>query len=331
MDAIEILGSSQPDDDWILKPDQHADLLPDEAAPLVAILRNSKINTIITKYKDADKKAIHAQKKYKLFSKFGISSASAAALIGAVFLFLKSSSDPGTFLYKLGENYESLILSAEAIAIALTALFSYLLKHNKYFLKWMNQRAKAETERIRLFEIVCLHKCPEPNKNNCIELYQLQLEYFRRYQLEVQLRYYKGRSEQHEKAASKLISVGGGITFFIVLATAMTSIFDNGEIIAALVLIGIAAPVILSAHGNLKLINQDERNSLRYANTYGRLLELEGNLSDIRNKISNGDRDELIEFVSTVNNEISVEHREWIKIQDAAERPKFNHSNYLEE
>ncbi len=330
MDAIKALGLSQPDD-WILKPDQHADFLPDEAAQLVAILRSSKINTIITKYKDADEKAIHAQKKYKLFSKFGISSASAAALLGAVLLFLKSSSDPGTFLYNVGENYERLILSAEAIAIALTASFSYLLKHDKYFIKWMNQRAKAETERIRLFETVCFHKCPDLNKNNCIELYQLQLEYFRRYQLEVQLSYYKGRSEQHEKAASKLISVGGGITFFIVLATAMTGVFDNGEIIAALALMGIAAPVILSAHGNLKLISQDERNSIRYTNTYDRLLELEGNLSDVRNKISNGDQDELINFVNLVNNEISVEHREWIRIQDSAERPNYKHSDYMEE
>ena len=328
MDAIKAIGLSQPDDDWILKPDQHANMLPDEASPLVTILCCSKINPIITKYKEADEKAIDAQKKYKAISLFGILSASAAALIGAILLFFKSSSTPGTFLYNIVENNETLILGAEAVALGFAAFFIYLLKHNKYFIKWMKQRAEAETNRLRLFNFVCLHDCFEQNEDNCIYLYQLQLEYFRRYQLEVQLRYYKGRGEQHAKAASTFISVGGCITFLIVFATAMTGASYNDEFGAAFALIGIAAPVILAAHANLKLISQDERNALRYSITYSRLLELEGELSDVRNRISEGDRNELIKFVNSVNDEISVEHREWIKIQDTSERPKLNHSDY---
>ena len=331
MDARKAIGLIQPDDDWNLKPDQHANLLPDEAAPLVTILRSSKINPIITKYKDANKKAKYAQKKYKSTSLYKILSASAAALIGAVLLFFKSSSNPETFLYSVVENYEAFILFAEAVALGLATYFYYLLKHQKYFFKWMNHRAESETNRIQLFNFVCLHDCFEQNEENGIGLYQLQLEYFRKYQLEVQLRYYKGRSEQHAKAASKFISVGGGITFFIVLASAMTGVFNDGEVGAAFALIGIAAPIILSAHGNLKLISQDERNALRYANTYSRLLDIEGDISDVRNKLFNGDRDELIRFVNSVNNEISVEHREWIKIQDTSERLKLNRLNYLED
>lgn len=328
MDARKAIGLSQPDEDWILKPEQHANSLHDEAAPLVTILSSSNINSIIKKYKDADEKAIEAQRKYKTISLYGILSASAAALIGAVLLFLKSSSIPGSFLYNIIESNETLILSAEGVALGFAVLFAYLLKHNKYFIKWMNQRAEAETNRIRFFNFVCLYDGLEHNENDCIELYQLQLEYFVRYQLEVQLRYYKGRGEQHAKAASKLISFGGGITFLIVLATAMTGAFHDYELGTAFALIGVAAPVILSAHGKLKLISQDERNALRYSNTYNRLLDLEGKLSDVRNKISKGERDELIKFVKSVNNEISVEHREWIQIQGTSERPKFNDSDF---
>ena len=86
MDAINALGHSKPDDDWLLQPDQHAVSLPPEASSLANLLRGSKVSAIIQKYNDADQKAISSQKKYKRYSKYGVVSASSAALIGAILL-----------------------------------------------------------------------------------------------------------------------------------------------------------------------------------------------------------------------------------------------------
>lgn len=327
MDAIKALGHSKPDDDWVLKPDQHADSLPPEAAPLAEILRGTKVSSILQKYKNADEKAITAQKKYKQFSKYGVVSASSAALIGAAILFLKSSNDVTSTIYIFISKYETYLLSIEGIAIALTALFAYLLKHNKYFDNWMRQRAKAETARVSLFEFICSVKDEKPTDSD-IYLLQLKLEYFRRYQLEVQQRYYNDRGKQHEVAANKIVSWGGALTFVIVLVGAFSGVFNDMDIVSAIALMGVAIPVILSAHANLSLISQDERNAKRYANTYEHLLNLSGELDEIRNQVSNGNKQALIDFINAVNSEVSVEHREWVSLQEKSVKPKLEVDEY---
>ena len=219
------------------------------------------------------------------------------------------------------------LLSFEGIAIALTALFAYLLKHNKYFDNWMEQRAKAETARIALFEFVCGVNDERPT-DSVIFLMQLKLEYFRRYQLEVQQRYYEGRGKEHEIAANKLVSWGGALTFVIVLAGAFAGVFNDIDMVSAIALMGVAIPVILSAHSNLSLISQDERNSKRYANTYEHLLDISGELDEIRNQVSSGNKQALLDFMNLVNNEISVEHREWISLQEKSIKPKIEVDEY---
>lgn len=327
MGAINALGHSKPDDDWILKPDQHADSLPPEAAPLADILRGTKVSSILQKYKNADEKAITAQKKYKLFSKSGVISASSAALIGAVLLFLKSAEDVTSKIHIFISNYETWLLSIEGIAIAFTALFAYLLKHNKYYYNWMGQRAQAETARIALFEFVCSTEAEKPSVSD-IYLIQLKLEYFRRYQLEVQQRYYKGRGKQHEDAANKIVSWGGALTFLIVLTGAFAGAFNDIDMISAIALMGVAIPVISSAHSNLSLISQDERNAKRYENTYEHLLDISGELDEIRNQVSSGNKQALMDFINLVNNEISVEHREWINFQEKSKKPSSDINEY---
>jgi hypothetical protein len=62
----------------------------------------------------------------------------------------------------------------------------------------MNKRAESEIARIELFNrIVHTH---ETSQGDELPLLPLKLEYFRRYQLDVQRRYYRGRGEQHAAA-----------------------------------------------------------------------------------------------------------------------------------
>lgn len=326
MNAIEALGHSKPDDDWELKPDLHADFLPLEADSLASILRGSKVASIIRKYDDADKKAISAQQSYKNLSKRGVITASGAALIGAIFLFLKSVDDVNSYTYHFIERYKVWFLLLECLAIALSALFSYLIKHNKFFDKWMDYRARAESARIMLFEYVC--GVEHSDVSGGIPLLQLQLEYFRRYQLDVQLLYYKGRGQQHEQAANRIVNRGGVITFLIVLIGAVSGVYNSAEVVSALALLGITIPVILTAHNNLTLISQDERNAKRYLNTYDHLLEISGELDHVRKKVAMGDRNSMLEFMKMVNEEISVEHREWISLQKKSEKPKIEVNEY---
>src|SRR5262249_42697326 len=73
------------------------------------------------------------------------------------------------------------------------------------FDSWMKARAQAEDARIELFRRVMDAVDPAPGagarQGGELKLLPLKLEYFRRYQLDLQRHYYAGRGQQHEEAA----------------------------------------------------------------------------------------------------------------------------------
>ena len=79
--------------------------------------------------------------------------------------------------------------------LALSILASLWLGWSKPFDIWMRQRAEAETQRIKLFRRVI--DAEEQARDGELPLLPLQLEYFRRFQLDVQRLYYDKRGKQH--------------------------------------------------------------------------------------------------------------------------------------
>ena len=65
----------------------------------------------------------------------------------------------------------------------------------------MKERAIAELARVKLFND--LMEANEEPRNGELPLLPLKLEYFRRYQFDVQRRYYSGRADEHARAAGQ--------------------------------------------------------------------------------------------------------------------------------
>ena len=140
--------------------------------------------------------------------------------------------------------------------------------------------------------------------------------------MDVQLRYYEGRADELEATSRKFLKSGAGVAAFSALATAAATAFGGIAVLSALAALALlAVPAIAGALGSLQLLHEGKRNAIRYRNTYDHLEAIAGELDIVRYKVAVGDRAALLAFVGAVNDQISVEHREWRTLQDKAEQP----------
>ena len=178
----------------------------------------------------------------------------------------------------------------------------------------------------------------EPVRSGEVELLPLQLEYFRRYHLDVQLRYYKGRGEEHAIAAGSIrarrrlfavlsATLGLPIVYFIVRIVLNNMGIDTSgfsSLNTAFYFVAAVLPILISTNRSLSLLSQDERNASRYAHVYANLQLLKDEyLESAREAAEAGDKEGLLSFVYSVNEQISSEHREWISLTEDRLRHKF--------
>jgi len=206
--------------------------------------------------------------------------------------------------------------SLQVICAAGVIGVKYLLQHQQPFVKWNESRSNAETARIGLFETVCgltERKWEDAQKDGDYPLLPLQLEYFVRYQLDVQLVYYDKRGEQHRKAARRYVSFGAAVTFIAALAAASIGVYQGiGDGVSIASMAALVAPILMTAQTNLSRLNQDERNGARYEITYAHLKKVQGKLlDDARKGAAVGDATPVHAFIRAADDVISVEHSQW--------------------
>ena len=74
----------------------------------------------------------------------------------------------------------------------------------------------------------------------------------------------------------------------------------------------------LSSYANSReAVSQDRRNAERYARTLTALGGLEARVDEVRNVVAAGNKQVLTEFASAVNEQISLEHRQWLEATEA--------------
>lgn len=173
---------------------------------------------------------------------------------------------------------------------------------------WMTRRAEAESERLRYFELVTGAEPPldEP---------LLMLEYFRRYQLDVQRAYYGKRGRQHRSEADRALSRAsagmavGGIASGVagVLAVALSPVWT------ALAGLGLAGQALGSTAEQGEATAQNRRNAERYDRTRDALDHLYAKLDRVRDALADGDLPSLQAYVESVHEQLSLEHRQWLE------------------
>ncbi|MEM8815471.1 MAG: hypothetical protein AAGE85_06570 [Pseudomonadota bacterium] len=320
----DLLGAEDAGNDWKLAPRSHAEKLRPEAAALRRVLEHSVIREIMSRYRRADQLASSYQDSYKKLGRAEIYLATAAAVLGAIVLTMTDTSGATESL----ASVRPALLVLQVLCAGGVAAIKYYASVSKPFIGWQKQRSIAETARIELFETVAgmtERTWENEEQENDYPLLPLQLEYFVRYQLGVQLKYYEGRGAQHAAAAKRFVGVGAAITFVATVAGAIVAAGSGiGDTLSVAAVAALLTPILLTAQTGLSRLNQDERNAARYEITLGHLRKRSADLSDVRRLALEGNTDAVHEFIRRNGEVLSVEHSEWIAQQADAGQPDGN-------
>lgn len=329
IDPIGAIGPEQQSD-WKLEPLSHARQLPPAAGALKRVLEHPDNAALMERFLAADREAIKKQARYLGWSRRAFWCRFLSIVCGTVALLDVAQLLPA--------GVASVGLGLQYAFIAGALIVSLMLSVREPFEHWMQARAEAENARLDLFGKIT--SATEPAQAGELPLLPLQLEYFRRYMLDAQRRYYRKRGEEHARAAGKTklwqITVIGLTVLALAIATlgfvggfaqipmpqAMrdvieASLTDRGQIVM------LAGGIVASALGDLtaalSLASLDRRNAARYLSNADNLDFLSAQyLAEARAAAAAGDRGKTLSFIDLVQGIISSEHREWIMLRDLA-------------
>ena len=334
--ATSAVGQDDDATDWRLRPDEHARRLPSEAGALKRVLERPELNAIIERFQLADAHALKAQRRYKRIGRLGLYAASIATAVGALFLMPLEHWLRGPVAVSAS--------AAQMLGLAAAFFASRLLAMGKPFDKWMKNRAEAEIARISLFDFVI--DAAEEARAGEMALLPLQLEYFRRYQLDVQQRYYQGRGSEHAAAVWRnnrllgasvivtLASIALGLVAALHVAAAwqlpiptqlhaLSTNLAGPQTNRLLLGLGVIASALYGLGVARSLMDLDERNASRYLTTAANLAYLsEERLPAAREAADRGSVQDVRAFVNSVHALVSSEHQDWILLSGRERDPQ---------
>src|SRR5262245_24886666 len=184
--AIEAVGPEQPSD-WELRPENHIAALKDPvaAAPLVQLLKHPDLALIVQQYVSANRQAVAAQAAYKRCARLSAIGSFLAVVIASFMLLPRIG----------GMNDAAVTIAALAqfLLLVISFLASLWLAWRRPYHTWMRKRADAEIARIGLFRHVTTANSASQVMG--LPVLPLQLEYFRRFHLDIQRLYYRQRGQ----------------------------------------------------------------------------------------------------------------------------------------
>jgi SMODS and SLOG-associating 2TM effector domain 1 len=306
LDAARIIGSGGPGD-YGLSPVEHAAQLKDSAPQLAALLTRSAPVELAQQYADADSEALAAERTFKRWVIRANWAVLATATVSA--LLMAAALLAG----RLGGLTQTILIVLALIGVATGGFASmslFRVKEGRLLEDWMTARARAETKRLSYFNYI-VNSSAGPLD---IQLELLKLEYFRRYQLDLQLAYYKTRRSGHRNSAERTLDISAGSVLVAAIASGAAGVLgalrSEWAALGSLAVFGAALQAFAAARESL---NQDRRNAERYDNTAQALLGLRERLDDVRLGIAAGSTSVLGEYVSAVQDQLSLEHRQWLE------------------
>lgn len=307
--AIAAIGEGKPDD-YVIAPASHAEEFKNAAPTLSAILNSSAISTTARQYEDEDREAVAAQQKFKRTFKRANTMVLLTGILIALVLAI------GNLAGSLPGQSARWLLIALGVGSVITGGLAtkdlFLIKQGKLLEDWMSRRAFAETTRLGYFSAVAQAPAPASAAND-VSTDLLKLEYFRRFQLDVQRAFYRQRSKQHSESAGKTLALSGwtvaGAAVFAGVAGVLAVIDVR---LVALAALGTACTGISSYAATQEAVSQDRRNAERYQRTSRVLDELYKRLDDVRAAVAAGGGKPLKDFIEAVHEQLSLEHRQWL-------------------
>jgi hypothetical protein len=297
--AIEQIGEGAPTD-YVLVPEQHADMVNND--DLRRILKGSLVGAVVKQYRDTDTAAILAQRRLKNYSS-----------LANVSLFLATGASSLIMVFSLLITEPLVYTTSAALAgfafAAIAAFCLNMIRSGQMLEGWMKERAEAEMHRLRFFKLVTSQAADaDPDSNLPLVL----LEYFRRFQLDIQIAFYRERGRQHAGAAHRKLVWGASALGLVSLLNAAAGLLTNYALQwSALAAVALVVQSFATSTSNSESLNQDGRNAERFKRVYRNLANLAGRLDEVRSAVAAGDLGMLDSFVDAVHEGLSAEHRQW--------------------
>jgi SMODS and SLOG-associating 2TM effector domain 1 len=316
--AAQAIGEAREDDH--IDPAKHVTAFDATAHSLATVLSSTRVESAAADYRKWDDIAIEAQAKFKKYSNRAGWSVFIAATASAALLSLSIILGPAVGRGGPLAPANLAIATVAFIGMAagvISGVWFNIIRTGGLLQGWMKSRAEAEARRLLYFAEVT--GTPVPPGADALECRLLQLEYFRRYQLDAQRAFYARRGAQHEGSAqSALVRTSlamGGVALANALSGYLAPFNPQFTAIAGA---AVLSQAMASKITNREAVNQDGRNAERYKRVESSLNRLWGKLDDVRRAVANGDEAVLSEFVFAVNEQLSHEHRQWLEEQKEA-------------
>ena len=186
----------------------------------------------------------------------------------------------------------------------------YRAREGKLLNAWVSARAAAEALRKQYFETVVGIVDSTISE---ITVLLLAFEYFRRYQMDVQIAFYKRRAEDHRRDAAKLLSVSALSVALAAASVAIAAILSGrNPAWVSIAALGTVATALASFAATKESVDQNRQNAERYTNTCDALHLLKGKLDSVRAAAAADAREPVTVFVAAVHQQIMAEHQQWL-------------------
>lgn len=305
--AIQIMGEGQPDD-YVIAPTHHAQQYRDKAPGLAAVLSSGELMAVAGRYENEDRDAGAAQNRFRAVFRRANATALATAILISLVLVV------GTLATSLPDALDKVLFIALAVgSVIVGGLASkdlFIIKQGRLLEDWMSKRAFAETTRLGYFDAVTKSST---SASDAAPMSLLKLEYFRRFQLDVQRAFYRKRGSEHREEAAKTLSCSAWAVAGAGIATGLAGVlgFVNPSL-AAIAALGTVFAGLSTFAAMREAVFQDRRNAERYGRTFQVLDELHKRLKDVREAVHKAGDKPLADFVEAVHEQLSLEHRQWL-------------------
>ena len=336
------IGESTPNDNLDLEKITTA--LPAEAAALRTILRDGKITGLLRIRREASSIAARAQKTFKRLSAAAVLGAAIATLSSGLLLYGAGSDAAGQAriaapatvaapapqpqsaapaqieqeLVRWVTKHRAGIIVIQIAGLFISTVAAGVLGSLRLVDRWAENRNKAELLRREVFNEVlklaqemvpAVLEAPDP-RNPVSEA----LEFFRRYQLELQIGYYgKGgaRAEQLAGVLTWLTAILAGVA---AISGVIGALGGTALIISAF--LGIAVPILLSAAQSWRATSRDSDKAAGYAKARAALQAILLDLGSVRKKADLADAAAVRAYIDSVRLVMTTENEAWVPAHD---------------
>lgn len=300
----DAIGAGNSDTDWKIVPTEHAEMFERKAPSLAENLRGARPKGFAEMYEEWNAKAIKSRDNFKNtvgkadIAVFWTASLGALLLVAGGLQLLLGVSGPWVV---------KAIGLLGVISSGLAVMWLNQVQGGALSKRWAEERAKAEAKRLAYFKTVMEEALESPMDQ------LLALEYTRRFLLDNQIDYFKGRGGEHEKAATAALKSSTGAVFvsssFTAIAGALSMWRPEFAVVAA---VGVIASAYAALTVSRSAVNQDRKNAERYLAAEYQLKERRLDLDTYRKKTASGENGAVQEFFEPIFLALESDHRAFL-------------------